>query len=83
MAQTHDGKAFRMLTNIDESTRKYLRIKVARRFDVDAVLTCPPQKGQFLYSEHIDTFSPSLKTPGHRGPSNPSPFHPLPDLKSR
>jgi len=37
-ARTHDGKAFRMLTIIDEYTRECLAIEVARRFDADAVL---------------------------------------------
>jgi hypothetical protein len=38
MARTHDGKAFRMLTIIDEYTRECLAIEVARHFDADAVL---------------------------------------------
>ena len=38
MARTYDGKAFRMLTIIDEYTRECLAIEVARRFDADAVL---------------------------------------------
>ncbi|MGP8105920.1 MAG: IS3 family transposase [Desulfobaccales bacterium] len=38
MARTHDGKVFRMLTIIDEYTRKCLAIEVSRRFDADAVL---------------------------------------------
>lgn len=38
MARTHDGKAFRMLTVIDEYTRECLAIEVARRLDADAVL---------------------------------------------
>ena len=38
MARTHDGKAFRMLTIIDEYTRECLAIEVSRRFDADAVL---------------------------------------------
>ena len=38
MARTHDGKAFRMLTIIDEFTRKCLAIEVSRHFDADAVL---------------------------------------------
>jgi putative transposase len=38
MARTHDSKAFRMLTIIDEYTRECLAIEVARRFDADAVL---------------------------------------------
>ena len=37
-ARTHDGKAFRMLTIIDEYTRECLAIEVARRLDADAVL---------------------------------------------
>ncbi len=38
MARTHDGKAFRLLTIIDEYTRECLAIEVARRLDADAVL---------------------------------------------
>jgi len=38
MARTHDGKAFRMLTIIDEYTRECLAIEVSRRFNADAVL---------------------------------------------
>jgi len=38
MARTHDGKAFRMLTIIDEYTRECLAIEVSRHFDADAVL---------------------------------------------
>jgi putative transposase len=38
MARTHDGKAIRMLTIIDEYTRECLAIEVSRRFDADAVL---------------------------------------------
>jgi putative transposase len=38
MARTHDGRAFRLLTIIDESTREGLAIEVARRLDADAVL---------------------------------------------
>jgi transposase InsO family protein len=38
MARTHDGKAFRMLSIIDEYTRECLAIEVARHFDADAVL---------------------------------------------
>jgi len=38
MARTHDGKAFRMLTIIDEYTRECLALEVSRRFDADAVL---------------------------------------------
>jgi putative transposase len=37
-ARTHDGKAFRMLTIIDEYTRECLAIEVSRHFDADAVL---------------------------------------------
>ena len=37
-ARSHDGKAFRLLTIIDEYTRKCLAIEVARRLDADAVL---------------------------------------------
>jgi transposase InsO family protein len=37
-ARTHDGKAFRLLTIIDEYTRECLAIEVARRLDADAVL---------------------------------------------
>ena len=38
MARTHEGKAFRMLTIIDEYTRECLAIEVSRSFDADAVL---------------------------------------------
>jgi putative transposase len=38
MARTHNGKAFRMLTIIDEYTRECLAIEVSRRFNADAVL---------------------------------------------
>jgi putative transposase len=38
MARTHDGKALRLLTIIDEYTRECLAIEVARRLDTDAVL---------------------------------------------
>ena len=38
MARTHDGKAFRMLTIIDEYTRECLAIDVARRLRSDDVL---------------------------------------------
>jgi transposase InsO family protein len=38
MARTHDGRAFRMLTIIDEYTRECLAIEVSRRFAADAVL---------------------------------------------
>jgi putative transposase len=38
MARTHDGRAFRLLTLIDEYTRECLAIEVARRLDADAVL---------------------------------------------
>jgi transposase InsO family protein len=37
-ARTHDGRAFRMLTIIDEYTRECLAIEVSRRLDADAVL---------------------------------------------
>ncbi len=38
MARTHDGKAFRIPTIIDDYTRECLAIEVSRRFDADAVL---------------------------------------------
>ena len=38
MARTHDGKAFRLLTIIDEYTRECLAIEVSRRLGADAVL---------------------------------------------
>ena len=38
MARTHDGRAFRMLTIIDEYTRECLAIDVARRLRSDDVL---------------------------------------------
>jgi len=37
-ARTHDGRAFRILTIIDEYTRECLAIEVGRRLDADAVL---------------------------------------------
>jgi putative transposase len=37
-ARTHEGKAFRMLTIIDEHTRECLAIELGRRLDADAVL---------------------------------------------
>ena len=40
MDRTHDGKAFRMLTVIDEFTRECLAINVARRLRHDDVLAC-------------------------------------------
>jgi transposase InsO family protein len=40
MARTHDGRAFRMLTIIDEYTRECLAIDVARRLRSDDVLHC-------------------------------------------
>jgi putative transposase len=40
MARTHDGKAFRMLTVIDEFTRRCLAIVVARTLRSDDVLHC-------------------------------------------
>ena len=38
MARTHDGRAFRMLTIIDEYTRECLAIDVARHLRSDDVL---------------------------------------------
>ncbi len=38
MARTHDGKAFRLLTILDEYTRECLAIEVSRRLDADVVL---------------------------------------------
>lgn len=38
--RTHDGKAFRMLTVIDEFTRRCLAIPVARQLKSDDVLAC-------------------------------------------
>jgi transposase InsO family protein len=40
MDRTHDGRAFRMLTVIDEFTRECLAIRVARRLGSDDVLDC-------------------------------------------
>lgn len=40
MDRTHDGKVFRMLTVIDEFTRKCLAINVARRSRYDDVFAC-------------------------------------------
>ncbi len=39
-ARTHDGRAFRMLTVIDEFTRECLAIEVARKLRHDDVLAC-------------------------------------------
>ena len=39
-ARTHDGRAFRMLTVIDEFTRECLAIEVARHLRSDDVLAC-------------------------------------------
>ena len=38
MARTYDGKAFRLLTIIDDYTRECLAIEVSRHFDADAML---------------------------------------------
>jgi len=46
--RTHDGKAFRMLTVIDEFTRECLAIVVARRLRSDDVLQCLAE----LFVEH-------------------------------
>ena len=40
MDRTHDGRAFRMLTVIDEFTRRCLAIKVDRKLKSDDVLEC-------------------------------------------
>ena len=40
MDRTHDGRAFRMLTVIDEFSRRCLAIKVDRRLRSDDVLEC-------------------------------------------
>ena len=40
MDRTHDGKAFRMLTVIDEFTRQCLTIVVDRKLNSDNVLHC-------------------------------------------
>jgi putative transposase len=40
MDRTHDGRAFRMLTVIDEFTRRCLAIKVDRKLKSDDVLAC-------------------------------------------
>ena len=40
MDRTHDGKAFRMLTVIDEFTRRCLAIVVGRKLNSDNVLHC-------------------------------------------
>ena len=40
MDRTHEGRAFRMLTVIDEFTRQCLAIVVARNLNADAVLHC-------------------------------------------
>ena len=43
MARTHEGKAFRMLTVMDEYTRECLAIVVARRLNSEDVLDCLTQ----------------------------------------
>jgi len=48
MDRTHDGRRFRMLTVIDEYTRRCLAIVVARRLSSDDVLQCLAD----LFSEH-------------------------------
>ena len=40
MDRTHDGQSFRMLTVIDEYTRKCLAIRFGRKLNADAVLHC-------------------------------------------
>ena len=40
MDRTHDGKAFRMLTVIDEFTRRCLAIHVDRKLNSQSVLEC-------------------------------------------
>jgi transposase InsO family protein len=47
-ARTHDGKAFRMLTVIDEYTRECLAIETARTLRHDDVLACLTD----LFTEH-------------------------------
>jgi len=39
-ARTHEVKAFRLLTVIDEYARECLAIEVSRHLDADAVLHC-------------------------------------------
>jgi putative transposase len=46
--RTHDGKAFRMLTVIDEFTRRCLAIVVARKLKSDDVLACLAE----LFTQH-------------------------------
>jgi len=46
--RTHEGKAFRMLTVIDEYTRQCLAIAVSRKLNSDAVLHCLAD----LFTEH-------------------------------
>lgn len=48
MDRTHDGKAFRMLTVIDEFTRRCLAIQVERRLRHDDVLACLTE----LFTKH-------------------------------
>lgn len=48
MDRTHDGKAFRMLTVIDEYTRRCLAIHVGRKLKSDDVLYCLTA----LFAEH-------------------------------
>ncbi len=40
MDRTHDGKAFHMLTVIDEITRQCLAIHVGRELNSESVLEC-------------------------------------------
>ncbi len=43
IARTHEGRAFRMLTVLDEHTRECLAIRVARRLNSEDVLDCLTQ----------------------------------------
>ena len=43
IARTHEGRAFRMLTVIDEHTRECLAIRVARKLNSEDVLDCLTQ----------------------------------------
>ncbi len=43
LARTHEGRAFRMLTVIDEYTRKCLAIRVGRKLNSEDVLDCLTQ----------------------------------------
>ena len=64
MDRTHDGRAFRMLTVIDEFTRRCLAIKVDRKLKSDDVLECLAEL--FVKNgppDHIRSDNGSLSSP--------------------